>query len=122
MVYQCPLFHSALKRYESSIKKFDRGIGAYGAGQKEIVLEVEHITRNNIYMMGGRSSDINMIFANQVVGWLPDGSTVAVYDDCKSFCIFKWIDPIQTVSALDRTLHRSGMDIPYNVFSKQYGL
>lgn len=122
VVYQCPLFHSALKKHQSSIKNFNRGIGAYGAGQKEIVLEVEFITRDNIYMMGGRSSDINIIFANQVIGWLPDGSTIAVYDDCKSFCIFKWIDPAQTVSALDKTLQRSGQIIPYNVFSKGYGL
>ncbi|MCE1916573.1 hypothetical protein [Enterobacter ludwigii] len=122
VVYQCPLFHSAVEKFQSSIKNFNKGIGEFGDKQKEIVLEVEYVTRDNIYMMGGRSSDINMIFANQVIGWLPDGSTIAVYDDCKSFCIFKWIDPAQTVSALDKTLKRSGQIIPYNVFSKGYGL
>ncbi|NCJ10790.1 hypothetical protein GW643_10345 [Serratia marcescens] len=121
-VYGNELFNSAVNQHESSIKNISKGIRAYGNSQKEVILEIGHVDQLNIYMIGGCSSPVSMVYAPQVFPRLQDGDTVAVYKDYKYFCIFKWVEPERTGIALARTLQRLGVTIPYNVFSKKYGL
>lgn len=121
-VYGSELFNSAVTQHENSIKNISKGIRAYGNSQIEVILEVEHVNQSHIYMMGGCSSPISMVYAPQVFSRLQDGDTVAVYKDYRYFCVFKWIDPERMGVALTRALQKSGVTIPYNVFSKKYGL
>lgn len=55
-VYADPRFQQACERWRPKILSFGDGIGRYGANQCEVVLEVDTITKNDLYAVGGHSS------------------------------------------------------------------
>ncbi len=50
-------FQNAVKRLKPQITAFYDGIGKYGPSQSEVVLEIESVRPDDVYTMGGYSSD-----------------------------------------------------------------
>lgn len=70
-LYQDPEFVAALYSNKSAISRYGDGAGRYGNTQAEIVLEVDTVTQEDIYSLGGHSSAFEQLVneaANYVYG------------------------------------------------------
>lgn len=120
-VYRSDCFHEAVAYYKNSIKSIKRGIYNYGNSQKEVILEIDEVDRSSIYMLGGVSPYYDVGISSVLHEIKNDVSTVVVTDDNR-FCIYKWLDPIQTQDVLFRTLKQVGGNVPHNVYANEYGI
>ena len=62
-LYQTQVFIDALDRHKHEIEGFSEGAGRYGGTQYEIVLEVDAVTQDDIYSLGGYSSRFDVLVA-----------------------------------------------------------
>ena len=60
-LYQTPEFRRAIEDHKANIKGFHDGIGKYGASQSEVILEVSSVGPDQIWTMGGYSSDRSVV-------------------------------------------------------------
>ena len=74
MLYASENFLNSIERHRSRIQAFDSGMGKYEGGQSEIVIERNSISPEDIYALGGYSSDPHD------VGRLILGRTVSKYE------------------------------------------
>lgn len=56
-LYSCEYFQAAIRENQQKIRKYNRGIGRYFDSQKEVILEVDSVTIDNIESLGGHSSE-----------------------------------------------------------------
>lgn len=57
-LYQNSAFNAAIESNKSQITGFHNGIGRYGNTQKEIVLEIDVVSEENVLSLGGYSSPL----------------------------------------------------------------
>lgn len=62
-LYKSPAFCAAMERNKSAITGFSDGAGRYWDSQSEIVLEIDAVTQEDIYSLGGHSSPFEQLVA-----------------------------------------------------------
>lgn len=62
-LYQEPAFIEAMEKNKGNITRYLDGAGRYGNGQSEVVLEIDAVTPEDIYSLGGHSSPLEELVA-----------------------------------------------------------
>lgn len=62
-LYQDPTFQDAMEWNKSAIPDYAKGAGRYRDGQSEVVLEIDKLDQEDIYSMGGHSSQFEELVA-----------------------------------------------------------
>lgn len=114
-LYECKDFNNAVSFFRGAIKNFHKGIGKYGNSQREVVIDLHSVDRDDVFLLGGRSGKVcvkygGMLFSNR------DFNLVYNYHDNTVF-VYKWISHEKTRNILMRN-----DNVPYNVFLKKYGI
>jgi hypothetical protein len=82
-LYRCPEFQAALQRESHSITGFADGAGRYGNSQAEVIISTESLDTQNVYALGGYSSDrdtlIRMMFGEE-----PTSALIAWFEEQKA--------------------------------------
>lgn len=60
-LYKDCSFVAAMDRERQNIKHYDNGAGRHGHKQNEVVLEISGVKKDDIYSMGGHSSQFDML-------------------------------------------------------------
>lgn len=60
-LYRDEDFQEALEVNKSSITGYSQGAGRYGGQQREVVLEIDAVSLDDIYALGGYSSDLDTL-------------------------------------------------------------
>lgn len=116
-VYKSSDFKSALNLHRKGINNVHLGIDRYGYSQLEVVLKKDFVTHNDIYMLGGRSSDF-CVSHSPVIRKM--SLSYLAYDLRKNKVIaFKWLSPESTRRIIERVLRKYPQ--PFNVYGKSYG-
>ena len=74
LLYRDPEFQRAIDQHKNAISGFHLGIGCYGDQQSEVVLEIDSLSQDDIYSLGGHSSQFDElveIAAHEVYGHSP---------------------------------------------------
>lgn len=74
LLYRDPEFQRAIDKHKNAISGFHLGIGCYGDQQSEVVLEIDSLSQDDIYSLGGHSSQFDElveIAAHEVYGHSP---------------------------------------------------
>lgn len=58
-LYRAPEFLRAIDQHKNAISGFHLGIGCYGDQQSEVVLEIDTLSQDDIYSLGGHSSEFD---------------------------------------------------------------
>lgn len=58
-LYQNPAFSDAMKQNSADIVGYGNGAGRWGNSQSEVVLEIDAVTPEDIYALGGHSSPLD---------------------------------------------------------------
>lgn len=73
-LYRAPEFLRAIDQHKNAISGFHLGIGCYGDQQSEVVLEIDTLSQDDIYSLGGHSSEFDElveIASQEVYGHSP---------------------------------------------------
>lgn len=62
-LYRTPEFCAAMNRNKSTIVAFSDGAGRYWDSQNEVVLEIDEVSQEDIYSLGGHSSQFEQLVA-----------------------------------------------------------
>ncbi len=62
-LYRTPEFINAMEQNKGSITGYHDGSGRYGNSQSEVVLEIDAVTPEDIYSLGGHSSSLQELVA-----------------------------------------------------------
>lgn len=62
-LYRSPSFCAAMERNKAAITGFSDGAGRYWDRQSEVVLEIDAVTQDDIYSLGGHSSPFDQLAA-----------------------------------------------------------
>jgi hypothetical protein len=60
-LYRDPKFQKAIEDQKHKITGYDKGAGRYLGIQREVVLEIESVNLDDVYALGGYSSDIDTL-------------------------------------------------------------
>lgn len=116
-IYKSVDFHEALELFSEQIVDIDKGIKKYGNSQHEVVLRVEYVNEKNVYMIGGRSSEICVSLVNKIRR--PVNSDLLYDIEKNKVFIFKWLSEARTRRVLNKIMKNK--KYPYNVLLKNYG-
>ena len=108
-LYRETKFQQAIDNLRSSIEGFGDGIGKYGAGQCEVVIETKHLTTLDIYSLGGHSSQFDelvLVTAKLIFGPTPSVEQLNSFrlnaEQARSAAGPNWLSPEATKRVLNR--------------------
>ena len=109
LLYRDPEFLEAVQLHKEDIVSFHRGIGLYGDRQREVVLEIDRLSQEDIYSLGGHSSQFEELVqfaAGEIYGRSPteDERTALILksDGIRSRAGPTWLTPESTKRVLAR--------------------
>lgn len=109
LLYRDPEFQRAIDEHKNAISGFQLGIGYYGDQQSEVVLEIDSLSQDDIYSLGGHSSQFDElveIAAHEVYGHLPTADERAALtlkaEGVRSRAGPSWLTPEGTKRVLAR--------------------
>ncbi len=108
-LYSEPEFTNAMDKNKSAIKRYSDGAGRYENKQSEVVLEIDSVTQQDVYSLGGHSSrfeELVEIAATEIYGRAPTtaetNALLLSAQPIRSKAGPAWLSPDATQRVLDR--------------------
>ena len=108
-LYKDPEFSEAMNRNELAIKGYSDGAGRYGTVQSEVVLEIDSVSQQDIYSLGGHSSPFDQLVdvaAEEIYGRPPteeERNALSLRSEhIRAKAGPTWLNPLATQRVLER--------------------